>query len=104
MRITRGLYSADKFKLFHDSLCGEIDKAFIDLRKKRSDDIANGSAKESEKVKIEPLEKPRLLRKTAKATFEKVRAEKKTKAGAKAVQGHTAAAALQEAAEGSNRA
>ena len=97
MRVSRGLYSQRKFKLLQDTLRSEIDKAFTDLRKKRTDDIANGTVKEPEKVKISQLSKPKSLRKTAKTAFEKVRAERKGRAGAKEVHGSTAAAAIQEA-------
>ena len=97
MRVSRELYSQRKFKLLQETLRGEIDKAFTDLRKKRTEDIANGTVKEREKTKISQLAKPKSLRKTAKTTFEKVRAEKKGRAGAKEVHGSTAAAAIQEA-------
>ena len=97
MRVSRELYSQRKFKLLQESLRGEIDKAFIDLRTKRTEDIASGTVKEREKTKISQLAKPKSLRKTAKTTFEKVRAEKKGRAGAKEVHGSTAAAAIQEA-------
>ena len=97
MRVSRGLYSTRKYKQMHDALVGEIDKAFIDLRQKRADDIAAGTVKESEKVRISVLTKPKGLRKTAKTAFEKVRAERTGRKGTRPVLGQSAADAVREA-------
>ena len=79
---------------------GRSTKAFIDLRKKRTDDIACGKVKESEKVRIPLLAKPKGLRATTKVAFEKVRTERKGRKGAKPVLGQSAADALREAEAG----
>ena len=100
MRASRGLYSTRKYKLLHDALVGQIDKAFVDLRKKRADDIACGEVKDSEKVRISLLAKPKGLRKTTKTAFEKVRAEGKGRKGAKPVLGQSVADAQREAEAG----
>ena len=100
MRVSRGLYSTKKYKLLHDALLGEIDKSFIDLRKKRAEDIASGSVKEPEKARISVLSKPKGLRKTAKVAFEKVRANRTGQKGAKPVLGSSATEAMREAKDG----
>ena len=100
MRVSRDLYSTRQYKLLYDQLVGKIDKAFVDLRKKRADDIACGKVKEAEKIKISLLAKPKGLRKTTKVAFEKVRTELKGRKGARPVLGQSATDALREAEAG----